>query len=188
MKATITAWMIAALLIVLAAPVLAAPTLFSGNITLTSGYRGNFDTPSGPDLFDYGRVFVHVGAPSGVLSATANGALTVPASTFTDFFTDSYTEFPGYPYFYVRNSRVQRGAAFAPGFLTEVKTLHANTTSFPNLPSSPRLGTIRLVPGSAGFGGYMAIYENIVGSSGFRVGSRRGLMGADMGSMGARER
>ena len=153
-----------------AAPALAAPTLFSGNITLTSGYRKNIHTLSGPDPSDYGRVFTHVGAPAGVLSVTANGAFTVPAGTFTDFFTSVTVGFPGYPYFYVRNSRVQREAAFAPGFLTQVVTLYANSTSFPNLPSDPRLGTIRMNPGPAGFGGYMAIHESILYSGLWNAG------------------
>ena len=162
MRQPIYSWLIAMLAAAVAAPALAAPTLFSGNVTLTSSYRKNFYTPSGPDPCDYGRVFVHVGAPAGVLSVTANGALTVPASTFTDFFTSSTTEFPGYPSFYVRNTRIQRSAAFAPGFLTATETLYANTTSSPNLPSESRQGVIRLIPGPDGFGGYMAIYEDIV--------------------------
>ena len=150
------------LVIALAAPALAAPVLFGGNVTLTSGYRKNFYTPSGPDPSDYGRVFTHVGAPSGLLSVMGGGSITVPSGTFTDYFTSYTTSFPAYPYFFVRNTRVQRTGTFGPGFLNTTVTLYANTTSFPNLVSDPRQGTIRLIPGTAGFGGYMGIYENVL--------------------------
>jgi len=162
MQQPISPWLIAMLVATVAAPVLAAPTLFSGNITLTSGYRKNFYTASGPDPSDYGAIFEHVGAPSGTLSVTANGALSVPASTFTDSFTRNGPIFPGYPYFNLWNSRIQQAATFAPGFLATTATVQANTTSFPNLTMQPRQGLIRLKPGAAGFGGYMGIYENLL--------------------------
>ena len=129
-------WLIAPLILIvigLAAPALAAPVLFGGNVTLTSGYRKNFYTPSGPDRSDYGRVFTHVGAPSGTLSVMGGGSIAVPSATFTDFFSTSTTGFPAYPYFLVRNTRIQRTGVFGPGFLTNTVIVYANQTSFPEL-------------------------------------------------------
>ena len=170
------AWVIGVTVLILAGHARSAPTLFSGNITLTSGYRGNFYTPSGPDPSDYGAIFEHVGAPLGTLSVTMSGALTLPPSTFTDHFTSVVgPSFPGYPHFAVWNSRTQKAGSFAPGFLTTITTVQANTTSSPNLTMWPRQGMIRLKPGAVGFGGYMGIYENVLysGSASGQIGIYR---------------
>ena len=164
MNDRIFGWVVGLLLVAIAGPALAAPALFSGNVTLTSGYRKNFYTPSGPDPFDYGTVFSHVGTPSGTLSVTPGGDFTVPPSTFKGGFTSTTVGFPGYPYFYVANIRTQLTGNFSAGFLPPDTTLafYADTTAFPNSVMNPRQGTVRLNVGPNGFGGYMGIYENIL--------------------------
>ena len=158
----------------LAVPALAAPVLFSGNITTDRAYTTSF-----PGL-------VLTASGSGTASATGVGpaSFTIPAFALTGSALTSHSfengvwfELPGAPVVTVFSANLSRYNVGKGGFAPSLSPgatyiLFPNTTAFPNSPPALRTGFMRLKVGPNGLGGNM-----LVKSKGTYTGFTEGYVG-----------
>jgi hypothetical protein len=102
-------------------------------------------------------LYTTISAPTNTASVTASGDFTIPAKAFARATSYTFTLLPVYPYVFIKITQSNHAGAFGDSYFTPSVPVTATATNaqVPRRGQTPRVGFMRLVPGSKGFGGQM---------------------------------